>query len=269
MQPGIVKRDEVGITARITQYQPLELTRLYISHPVLILVAKGEKTVRWPGGEFVIHTGGAVAIAGGQTLDITNRGPEGGQYEAYWLVWDDALLKNFVRQHSATTVQPIHQALPMAAIPDGFHAACERAVQAICDDAVPVSIAQHHMNEVLLWLMDAGGLFSMKEIASTSHRVRNMISQQPAHNWAAPDVAETLAMSEATLRRKLAAEHTRFSDLLLDVRMSCAIQLLQSTTIPVTRIAQEVGYDSSSHFSDRFRQRFGFSPSALRRSQAD
>ena len=268
MNAGILKRESVGVTARITQFQPLEFTRLYMSHPVLIVVVKGEKTVRWPGGEFVVHSGGAVAITGGQTLDILNRGADGGQYEAYWLVWDETLLSTFVSQHGNAT-QTIQQALPMATIPAGFHAACERAVQAIRDDAIPAPIAQHRMNEVLLWLHEAGGIFSMKEIVSTSHRVRCMLSQQPAHDWAVPDVAGTLAMSEATLRRKLAADNTRFSDLLLDVRMSCAIQLLQSTTIPVTRIAQEVGYDSSSHFSVRFKERFGFSPSALRSSQAN
>jgi AraC-like DNA-binding protein len=72
-------------------------------------------------------------------------------------------------------------------------------------------------------------------------------------------------MSEASLRRHLAAEDSSLSEILLDVRMSTALTLLQSTAQPVTRIAGEVGYQSPSQFAVRFRRRFGCSPSDVRR----
>ena len=40
--------------------------------------------------------------------------------------------------------------------------------------------------------------------------------------------------------------------------------LLQVTDTPVSGIAYQVGYKSASRFSVRFKQRFGFSPTAIR-----
>jgi AraC-like DNA-binding protein len=77
-------------------------------------------------------------------------------------------------------------------------------------------------------------------------------------------VASAFAMSEATLRRKLADEGTSLSTILVDARMSFALTLLQSTTQPVTQIALAVGYQTPSQFAVRFRDRFGFVPTSVR-----
>lgn len=83
-------------------------------------------------------------------------------------------------------------------------------------------------------------------------------------DWTAARVAGALAQSEATLRRRLAVEGTSLTELLGDTRMAMALTLLQTTTQPVAHIAAEVGYESPSRFSARFRQRFGFSPTSVR-----
>jgi AraC-like DNA-binding protein len=46
--------------------------------------------------------------------------------------------------------------------------------------------------------------------------------------------------------------------------MTTALTLLQVTDRPVAEIAYQVGYQSASRFSDRFKRRFGFSPVAVR-----
>jgi transcriptional regulator GlxA family with amidase domain len=46
--------------------------------------------------------------------------------------------------------------------------------------------------------------------------------------------------------------------------MSFAMVLLQSTQHAVNRIALQVGYESASRFAIRFRERFGFAPTAIR-----
>ena len=76
------------------------------------------------------------------------------------------------------------------------------------------------------------------------------------------NVTARLAMSEATLRRRLSAEGTRFVDRLTDVRVSVAI--IQSTDRAVARIASDVGYESTSRFAFRSRGRFGSAPKAIR-----
>jgi len=62
----------------------------------------------------------------------------------------------------------------------------------------------------------------------------------------------------------LAAEGASLNDLLVDTRMSFAMKLLQSTDHPINRIALAVGYESASRFAIRFRERFGFPPTAIR-----
>jgi transcriptional regulator GlxA family with amidase domain len=50
----------------------------------------------------------------------------------------------------------------------------------------------------------------------------------------------------------------------MDARMSLALTLLQASDLSVNNIANAVGYSSASRFAVRFRQRFGFAPSAIR-----
>jgi len=69
------------------------------------------------------------------------------------------------------------------------------------------------------------------------------------------------------LRRRLMAEGARLSELLVDVRMSLALTLLQASSLSVSQIAMNSGYESPSRFAVRFRQRFGFAPTAVRGHQ--
>ncbi|EHR0524136.1 helix-turn-helix transcriptional regulator, partial [Salmonella enterica] len=49
-----------------------------------------------------------------------------------------------------------------------------------------------------------------------------------------------------------------------EVRMSCALSQLQSTTLPIGEIALRCGYLSGSRFTARFRQHYGCLPSQVR-----
>ena len=53
----------------------------------------------------------------------------------------------------------------------------------------------------------------------------------------------------------------------MDARMTFALGMIQTTDLPINRIALDVGYASPSRFAVRFRERFGISPSHVR--QAD
>ena len=90
------------------------------------------------------------------------------------------------------------------------------------------------------------------------------VAAHPPQRWTYAALGEALAMSEATLRRRLASEGTSLSALLSDVRMSAALVLLQATERPVAEIALDVGYQSPSRFAARFRERFGYPPAAAR-----
>jgi AraC-like DNA-binding protein len=166
--------------------------------------------------------------------------------------------------------RPLAAPLHLAAIEPAFADAVVRAIEAIADPvAVPVSVAMLRMREVLAWLGTRGVWFDIPRPTSAAARVRHLLAAAPGHRWPGPEVARALAMSEATLRRRLAAEGTTLTDILADVRMSRALTLLQATDRSIAEVALDVGYESPSRFASRFRRRFGHPPAAVRHGDPD
>lgn len=264
MEPRITVRPGVGITAGILQQQELEFKRLFVEQPVLIVVERGIKAVRWSGGEYLIRSGEAIAIAGGQSVDITNRLAKDGSYRARWLVWDSTLIAAYADAHADAQQTVIHHAMPIPRISAEFATSYQRALQAIEDNSIPQDIARHRVSELLLWIGLNGGRFEQAEALTLTIKIRRHIGQDLAREWSAQGIASVFAMSEATLRRKLADEATTLTEILVDARMSFALKLLQSTAMPVSHIALNVGYQTPSQFAVRFRHRFGFSPTMVR-----
>ncbi|CAG9409118.1 helix-turn-helix domain-containing protein [Providencia alcalifaciens] len=67
-------------------------------------------------------------------------------------------------------------------------------------------------------------------------------------------IAKQLYMSPATLKRRLTSEGTSFSQVSLMSRMNKAMMLSKTNNIPMTRIAQEVGYDDIPFFMSTFKK---------------
>lgn len=259
---SLVHRPGVGATAGILQPQELVFKRLFIDQPVLVVVEHGTKCLRWQHGELITHAGEAIAIAGGQAVDIINRPAEDGSYRACWLAWDSALVAEHGARHPDHPV--IRHAQAVVPAGNGFLAAFHQAVQSIDDADIPLEIARHRAAELLLWVGMYAGRFEESNSSTLAVKVRRLLGQDLAKDWSAEEVASRLAMSEASLRRKLATENTSLSEIMIDARMTFALTMLQSTAQPVTSIALDCGYQSPSHFAVRFKQRFGFSPSAVR-----
>ncbi|MCG5476528.1 MAG: helix-turn-helix transcriptional regulator [Sinorhizobium fredii] len=129
---------------------------------------------------------------------------------------------------------------------------------------LPTPVATVRLMELITWFALSGAVLGTQENPLLQHRLRQMIEADPAHNWTLGQAARSFNMSEATLRRKLAAENTSFSETLSDTRMTRALAFLQTTTLPIAHVAQEVGYDSPSQFSARFKERFGINPREVR-----
>lgn len=90
----------------------------------------------------------------------------------------------------------------------------------------------------------------------------------PGREWRIGTLAARLAMSEPTLRRRLAEAGTSATEIIADVHLTAALTLLQTSSVPITQIASEVGYLSPSWFAARFRARFGISPAQIRGRQS-
>ena len=80
-------------------------------------------------------------------------------------------------------------------------------------------------------------------------------------------VAERLAMSSRTLRRKLGQSDATFQQLLDDERRRVAESHLSNSDLSIQRIAELCGFQDAQNFSQAFRRWTGLSPSEYRRSR--
>ncbi len=259
----IAVRPGVGAAGRIIQRAQLTSHRVAVDLPTLIFVQHGQKRVVWSTGECMARAGEAIAIDAGQIVDITNAPDRNGAYDALWISWTEESMKSF--RGATSSVAPLSVATLLPKLSKEFCAAYEAAFDSLLNvDGVPASVANHRLQEVLLWLHEHGVVFFPPHTQNFSIRLRHVISSDPAFAWSIEEVARRARCSPATVRRRLAEEKLTFRELLQDVRMSYALSLLQNTENPVVNVAVAVGYDSASRFASRFRSRFGYLPSDIR-----
>jgi len=264
-------RPGVGITAHVIQGCELKILSLRVERAAMIMVQRGIKSVRTEGGSWTTGVPGQVIVLGGnQTVDFINSVHDAGNYEARWLVFDPAILGDaYYLERSARVASRRSPRLSVHLIPHvstNLADAFDRAGQTLASPhEIPDSVARQRVLEVAHWLLEDGICLRASQVdTSVAYKIRALISGHLDKTWTADRVAAELAMSEATLRRRLVAEGASLTELLVDTRMSTALTLLQATTQPVSEIALSVGYESASRFAIRFRKRFGFSPTAVR-----
>jgi AraC-like DNA-binding protein len=91
-----------------------------------------------------------------------------------------------------------------------------------------------------------------------------MITKDPQKRWQIDDVAKLLFISSSTLRRHLHKENVSFSQLLVDVRMGLALNMLTFTSYSVAQISHRCGFGSAAYFCDAFKRKYSLTPSQFR-----
>lgn len=91
-------------------------------------------------------------------------------------------------------------------------------------------------------------------------QVRTRLVRDPGRLPAMAIIAEELCMSERTLNRRLAAEHTSYRALVDEVRVMLAVTLLESG-LSVEQTARQLGYSETAAFTRAFTRWTGRPPS--------
>ncbi|NOI57045.1 helix-turn-helix transcriptional regulator [Vibrio coralliilyticus] len=102
--------------------------------------------------------------------------------------------------------------------------------------------------------------------ASLTQTITQYLSIAPADEHSLEDVADHFGMSRATLIRKLKQEGSQYRQLLAQVRLSHALQLMQKHQYDGYQLAQMCGYQSEERFRQRFKERFGVTPREYQRT---
>lgn len=95
--------------------------------------------------------------------------------------------------------------------------------------------------------------------------LKTYLAEGPPTIQGAADIAHT---SVRTLQRRLARIGKSYSDLLDEIRLEAAAQLLTESASNVIDIAYELGYSEASSFSRAFRRLAGLSPRQYRRARS-
>lgn len=256
-------RKGLGLTAQIRQHQALQARHVSVDHPMLVNIVAGRKIIRNAKGEVTVNAGEFMVLTPG-VYDSYNEPEEASPYIADWIIFDPQLLREHEQLLSGPRPRPLDWMRRIEPVYEGFAHSFRASREALQEeDYVPAAVARLRLFEVLAWLREAGVHLAERD-PEMDQLVRGLIASDPARSWSAAEVASAMAVSEATLRRRLAKLGTSLSAIQMDTRMSTALSLLQETDRPINHVALDVGYESASRFAIRFRQRFGFSPSDVR-----
>ncbi|WP_247258257.1 helix-turn-helix domain-containing protein, partial [Pseudomonas moorei] len=78
-------------------------------------------------------------------------------------------------------------------------------------------------------------------------------------------MAKLMNTSERTLKRRLSEEGTTFRSLVMQARYEMAKELLETQAIPVSDIAERLGFSDASSFSQAFKRWHGCGPQSYRK----
>lgn len=107
-------------------------------------------------------------------------------------------------------------------------------------------------------------LHRLTEDAGFGARVRRVIETSHPFPPKLGRVAGTLFVSERTLKRRLQEEDVSFQQLVDQVRLERARDLLANTRMSLSQIADALGYADAANFTRAFKRWTGISPSAHR-----
>lgn len=107
-----------------------------------------------------------------------------------------------------------------------------------------------------------------RQIVGLTGKVREQLLGQMGLVASLEDVAEHLALSPRSLRRKLEDEGTTFRGLVDHERKLLAAQLLETTQMKLDELGLQLGYADTASFTRAFRRWYGTSPGEFRSQRA-
>ncbi len=252
-------RNGVGATALLRQRRSLIARDLHNVRSTVVLVLSGRKSAMTAAATVTARPGDVMLLPAGSVVDLLNEPGSEGVYESVSVVLEPTAADP--RDDAVRTITSV-ETVPTVEV--GFRAAVLRAREVMLDEATPLPVARNAAAEVTAWLLVHGLRFGIDLTRTFAERLRMHVSGSPEAIWDTTAAADVMAVSEATMRRRLAESGLSLTELLQDVRMSHALTLLQASDDPVIQIALACGYGDHAHFSRRFRDRFGITPTEFR-----
>ena len=242
-----------------TSIKEQKLLNVPIAKPLLVVVLNGTKELG-KDSELVCQSGDFIFLSGSPAINMRNI-PKDNEYYALLIEFDyqdfNGLQVSAVNNHhysigktTPTLEKCLHQFVESSLwAPERLWALRRREI---------IEVVCHSGHKEIL---------AMVGHPRVAHRLHDMFYSQCSNPLTLDEICDRLAMSESTLRRKLNAEGTNVQEVKDQARLGLGLHLLQTTQYPISLIAEKCGYQSQSRFTDRFKGRFGLTPSELRKTQ--
>lgn len=254
---------------RFTASEYQKLHRMSFMAPTLIWVRHGIKQMQTHGLPLRCPAGECLCLPACESYEMENLPDTQGLYQAEIFVAPRAWLERFLQQYRHR-LPTDWNASPHFACPADLADELNELIHLQAADSPLADLRlEHAWQGVLLRLAEQGlgaPLFNLQPLTLTQ-RIQTLLQFDLARPWQVQDLTERLGISESTLRRGLRQENTGFSELVSELRLHAAFTRVMTGSDPLLGIALDCGFQSASRFSQNFRQRFGMSPSALRRTR--
>ncbi|EEC8637850.1 helix-turn-helix transcriptional regulator [Escherichia coli] len=105
-------------------------------------------------------------------------------------------------------------------------------------------------------------IFSLRisSVISFGDKIKSLIQEDLSRKWRLSLIADKFNVSEVTIRKRLESENTSFNNLILDLRMNKALQLLHENEKQIHQISKLIGISTPSYFIKIFKDYFGVTP---------
>jgi len=234
------------------------LLNVPVVKPMLIAVLGGDKELG-KKGEVVCTTGNFIFLSNSPAINIRNI-PKGKEYFALLIEFE-------YQDFEGLQISSVNkQGFCLGEITPTL----EKCLQQFVEWSLwaPQELWPLRRKEIIQLMCHMGHkeILSMAANPKIGQRLHTIFTEQSSEELTMGNICEQLAMSESTLRRKLKLEGTTIQDIKDQVKLGLGLHLLQTTLYPVGMIAEKCGYHSQSRFTDRFKGRFGLTPSELRKT---
>ena len=242
-------------TFRAEQLQVLRNVKIH--SPSVIQITSGSKRLYWRESSVVLTSEVLLLCEASSALTFENMPHKGRFFSRMFSFFctpePDMLQLSAAR--SAGEKNPTHRL-------DSALSETLNALFALAQHPISADVQRHWLMGFYQQLAEQGALHRLfpQHQTSFSQKLSHYLARSPSDEHTLEGVAEQFAMSRATLIRKLKQEGTQYRDVLVDVRLNFALELMQKGHDNVAIVAQSCGYQSEGRFSQRFKSRFGLTP---------
>ncbi len=244
-----------------SSYRKQHIHDVPIVKPLFIAVLQGEKRLG-RDSEQICKSGDFIFLSNSPNTEIRNI-PKDSFYTALLIEFDPSDFDHLLPPNKKP---PVSQHCSGNITPD-----LELCLKQFLEwtQVTPTSLWTHRRKEIIELLCHMGyeNVLSGLIQQTLGQKVHHIISADIGKEHSAASLSKQLAMSESTLRRKLKNEGTSIQHIKDQVKLGHGLHLILSTQQPINLIAEKCGYYSQSRFTERFKERFGTTPTELRKTK--